>query len=452
MTKSRALLLLATSLCLPVTGLPSPYAVPTAAAQEPIASNPTASGPPVADEVPAPLTEDELEILVARIALYPDELVALVTSASQYPLQIVEAARFLDTIKKQPSLKPKTTWDGSVVSLLNYPQIVAMMSEDLDWTQSLGEALAYQQKDVLVAVQQLRDKAVADGIIKTDDKMTVSEENDNVVVVSANPEKIYVPQYAPEMLYEPGYTAAPIAYYPEPYPNYYYPTATFFAGVVTGAVWAAAIDWNRWGVWGGRWNGNVNIDCNNCLNNINGKVNINDVDWKNVDRSKINFDRSQFDEMNRSDFRNKIEANAGNRLGARTSDRSGTIRENPGKVSVNDVRISKIDADRIGAARNKGGNNVAPAARNAAAGQTRRPESRTNRVENARPKANAKRPVAKPKPAARVDNRPRKPSALGQVDSGRRAQMQSSRGRQAMAGGGRGGGREIRRGGGGRRR
>lgn len=69
MTKSRALLLLATSLCLPVTGLPSPYAVPTAAAQEPIASNPTAPGPPVADEVPAPLTEDELEILVARIAL-----------------------------------------------------------------------------------------------------------------------------------------------------------------------------------------------------------------------------------------------------------------------------------------------------------------------------------------------------------------------------------------------
>lgn len=127
------------------------------------------------DDAPAPLSEDELEILVARIALYPDELVALVTSASLYPLQVVEAARFLETLKKQPELKPKTTWDGSIVSLLNYPQIVTMMSEDLDWTQSLGEALSVQQKDVLIAIQQLRDKAVADGIIKTDDKIKVSQ-------------------------------------------------------------------------------------------------------------------------------------------------------------------------------------------------------------------------------------------------------------------------------------
>ncbi|MCS4245515.1 hypothetical protein M2418_005063 [Rhizobium sp. BIGb0125] len=439
MNKSHALFLLATSLCLPITGLPStPYAIPTAAAQE------TAAADPAAEEAPAPLSEDELEILVARIALYPDELVALVTSASQYPLQIVEAARFLEGIKKQPSIKPKTTWDGSVVSLLNYPQIVTMMSEDLDWTQSLGEALAYQQKDVLVAIQQLRDKAVVDGIIKTDDKIKVSEENNNVVIVSASPEKIYVPQYAPEMLYEPGYAAAPIAYYPEPYPSYYYPTATFFAGVVTGAVWAAAVDWNRWGVWGGRWNGNVDIDCNKCFNNINGKVNINDIDWKNVDRSKISFDRAQFDKMDRGVFRRNIEANPANRLGARTSGRSATIRHNPGKVTVSDVRRSKIDADKGASDRGKG--------RNVKTAQDRRPQIAHTNVENTRPKTNATRPVARPKPAARVDNRPRMPSALGQVDSGRRAQIQSMRGRQAMGDGGRGAAREIRGGGGGRRR
>ncbi|TAU84158.1 DUF3300 domain-containing protein [Rhizobium leguminosarum] len=445
-------LLLATGLFLPFAGFPfSPHPTLTAAAQEPAAASPAAAE----DDAPAPLSEDELEILVARIALYPDELVALVTSASLYPLQVVEAARFLETLKKQPGLKPKTTWDGSIVSLLNYPQIVTMMSEDLDWTQSLGEALSYQQKDVLIAIQQLRDKAVADGIIKTDDKIKVSQENDNVVIVSASPEKIYVPQYAPEMLYEPNYVAEPIGYYSEPYPNYYYPTATFFAGVVTGAVWAAAVDWNRWGVWGGRWNGNVDIDCNNCLNNINGKVNINDVDWKNVDRSKIRFDSAQFNKIDRSSFRTSIEANAGNRVGARGNDRANTIRDQPGKVSVNDVRKSKIDSDRVNAARNKAGNTgAAPGGgKGAQAAQNRRPEARTpNRAaENARPGVNAKRPVAKPKPAARVDNRPRKPSALGQVDSGRRAQMQSNRGRQAMAGGNRGGGGrgEIRRGGGG---
>ncbi|OAV50593.1 hypothetical protein A6U98_10300 [Rhizobium sp. WYCCWR10014] len=447
-------LLLATGLFLPFAGFPfSPHLTLTATAQEPAASSPVA----VEDDTPAPLSEDELEILVARIALYPDELVALVTSASLYPLQVVEAARFLETLKKQPGLKPKTTWDGSIVSLLNYPQIVTMMSEDLDWTQSLGEALSYQQKDVLIAIQQLRDKAVADGIIKTDDKIKVSQENDNVVIVSASPDKIYVPQYAPEMLYEPNYVAAPIGYYSEPYPNYYYPTATFFAGVVTGAVWAAAVDWNRWGVWGGRWNGNVDIDCNNCLNNINGKVNINDVDWKNVDRSKIRFDSAQFNKIDRSSFRTSIEANAGNKVGARGNDRANTIRNQPGTVSVNDVRKSKIDADRVNAGRNQAGNTGAAlgGGKGVQAAQNRRPEARTpNRAaENARPEVNAKRPVAKPKPAARVDSRPRKPSALGQVDSGRRAQMQSSRGRQAMAGGNRGGGGgEMRRGGGGGRR
>lgn len=445
-------LLLATALFLPFPGPPfSPHLFLTATAQEPVASGPVAAE----DDAPAPLSEDELDILVARIALYPDELVALVTSASLYPLQVVEAARFLETLKKQPELKPKTTWDGSIVSLLNYPQIVTMMSEDLDWTQSLGEALSYQQKDVLIAIQQLRDKAVADGIIKTDDKIKVRQENDNVVIVSASPEKIYVPQYAPEMLYEPNFVAEPIGFYPDPYPNYYYPTATFFAGVVTGAVWAAAVDWNRWGVWGGRWNGDVDIDCNNCLNNINGKVNINDVDWKNVDRSKIGFDGAQFNKIDRSAFRTSIVANAGNRVGARGNDRANTIRDQPGKVSVNDVRKSKIDADRVNAARNKAGNTGAAVGggKAAQAAQNHRPDARTtNRAaEIAQPGVNAKRPVAKPKPAAKVDSRPRKPSALGQVDSGRRAQMQSSRGRQAMAGGNRGGGGEMRRGGGRRR-
>src|SRR4029077_9439525 len=180
-----------------------------------------------------------------------------------------------------------------VISLLNYPEVVKMMSDDLEWTQELGDALTYQSKDVLAAIQQLRDEAVAKGIIKSDDKVKVVQENDNVIIQPAAAEKIYVPRYEPEMLYAPNYQPAPVSYYPDPYPNYFYPTATFFAGAVTGALWGAAMDWDNWGVWGGRWDGgDVNIDCNNCLNNINGKVNFNDVDWKNVDRSKINFDKS----------------------------------------------------------------------------------------------------------------------------------------------------------------
>ena len=231
------------------------------------------------------LSAEEMEVLVARIALYPDELIAVITAASLYPLQIVEAQRFLDDSKTNTSLKPKPTWDGSVVSLLNYPEIVRMMSDDLEWTQLLGEAIVNQQQDVLAAIQQLREKAVAEGIIKTDDKVKVVEENDNIIIQPASTEVIYVPQYQPEMLYEEDYIYRPVAYYPDPYPYYYSPIAPFFAGVVTGAIWVGIVDWDdgfRGGHWGRDWGNDIYIDCNNCFNNrrFKGKLAINDVDWK----------------------------------------------------------------------------------------------------------------------------------------------------------------------------
>ncbi len=432
----------------------APAHLSPAFAQQTAAADP-ATG---AEESTDPLTDDELEVLVARIALYPDELVALVTSASLYPLQIIEAQRYLDQLKKDPKLKPKSTWDGSIVSLLNYPQIVKMMSDDLDWTQSLGEALTNQQKDVLIAIQQLRDKAVADGIIKTDDKIKVIHENDNVLIQPVSSETVYVPQYAPQMLYEPGYAPAPIDYYDEPYPSYYLPTATFFAGAVTGAIWASAVDWDDWGVWGGRWGGDVDIDCNNCFNDrdFNGKLNIGDVDWKNVDRSKINFDRNQFNRIDHHDFKNNIKADGRNSFKAKANtiskDRVGNIRNKPGNISVKDVRNSKIDSDRINRDRAKAATRNKPGQGAAAAN---RKQGQVNRPANAKPKAKgnvkANRPAAKKKPAARVDNRSKKPSALGKVDHGRRTQMQSNRGRQSMGGGNRGGGRQMHRGGGGGR-
>ena len=184
-----------------------------------------------------------------------------------------------------------------------------MMSDDLEWTQAFGDALAYQQKDVLIAIQQLREEAVAKNIIKSDDKMKVETSGDNIVIQSASTEQVYVPRYEPAMLYEPSYPAAPISYYPEPYPSYWYPTATFFAAAATGAIWAAAVDWDDWGIWGGDWDGgDIDFDCNNCLNNIdfNGKLNLKDVDWKNVDRSKLNLDRSQLAKLDRTNIKNIV--------------------------------------------------------------------------------------------------------------------------------------------------
>lgn len=403
---------------------------------------------------PEPLGADEMEVLVARIALYPDELIAVITAAALYPLEIVEAARFLDRYAKDKSLKPKESWDGSVVSLLNYPDIVKMMSDDLEWTQALGDAIAYQQKDVLVAIQQLRDEAVAKGVIKTDDKIQVVKENDNVVIKSASPEVIYVPQYPPQMLYEPGYVWEPIRYYPDPYPYYWYPGATFFAGAVTGAIWAAAVDWDDWGVWGGRWNGgDIDIDCNNCFNNrdFNGKVNFNDVDWKNVDRSKINIDRNQLNKFDRNEIKNKVKANGDNAIRDRAKDikkRDQVANRGPGKTAgTRDIRKSTLDG-----LKGQGGQATSRPANKA---NVNRPAAKPTANRPAAKPANVNRKAGKPKPATRVDNRPKKPSGLGNVNRGKSTKVSSNRGHKSMGGGSRGGGahKQIRRpSGGGRRR
>ena len=324
-----------------------------------------------------------------------------------------------------------------MISLLNYPEVVKMMSDDLDWTQTLGDAVTNQQKDVLVAIQQLRDKAVAEGVIKTDDKIKVVEENDNVVIQSANAEKIYVPQYEPEMLYEPDYVPAPITYYPDPYPTYYYPTAPYFAGFVTGAIWGAAIDWDDWGVWGGRWDGNdIDIDCNNCFNNrdFNGKVNLNDVDWKNVDRRKINFDKNQFNKIDRNDIKNGIKANDRNNIKTKATEirKDRARRRCPGKSAQGQGRPQEqARAGPEGQARQ--------ASRTPGRASTDLRRKRRQAAEPAcagKAAANVNRPVGKPKPAARVDNRPQETfGTRRRRQSGKREQIASNRGRQSMGGG-----------------
>ncbi|MCB4769688.1 DUF3300 domain-containing protein [Ancylobacter sp. Lp-2] len=448
-----------------------PAAIDLSRAQGQAAQPAPAAAPTTpADAAPEPLSEQELEVLVARIALYPDELVAVISAASLYPLQIVEAQRFLDARQKDSKLQPKTSWDDSVIALLNYPQIVKMMSDDLDWTQQLGDALANQQKDVLVAIQQLRDQAVATGIIKSDDKVKVTTENDNVIIQAANPEKIYIPQYPPEMLYEPGYAPAPVTYYADPYPSYFWPTATFFTAAVTGAIWAATVDWNDWGVWGGRWRGDADFDCNNCFNNrnFNGRVNIKDVDWRNVDRSKLNFDRNQLNKIDRTNIRKGLEGDRGNNL----KNKAGDIRRNNpgggqrpggGPGPVGDVRKSTLDGLKAGGGNRPGGGGPGGGAGIAqrpnvgdrpgggdrpGAGQINRPSGgQANRPAGGQVNRPAggqgnrpgggqvNRPSGAPKPGGRVDNRPRTPSGLGEVRSGRSAQMHSSRGAAVRGGG-----------------
>ena len=205
---------------------------------------------PVAGQGPPPvrLSDKQLEDLVGRIALYPDDLLAIVLPASTFPLDIVQADRFLQQLKKTPQLHPDTRWNESVRSLLNYPEVVTMMSQDLDWTQDLGEAVVSQQADVMRAIQAFRARVSTAGNLKTDDKQIVVQEKETIKIVQANPEVIYVPQYQPSTVVV--YSSAPVyGYYPTPYPVYYYPYAPG-AALATGLFFGAATAWAC--NWGGR--------------------------------------------------------------------------------------------------------------------------------------------------------------------------------------------------------
>lgn len=264
-------------------------------------------------DAPTLLTADELETLVARIALYPDDLVALVLSATVNPLQIVQAARFIDQAKNKPDLKPDPAWDGSIISLLNYPTVLTMMNDDLAWTQQLGEAVVDQQKDVLVAIQQLRDKAVADGTIKSDSKVIVETKNDNVIIRPAQKEVTYVPTYDPVILTSPTYIATEPIVYGDPYPSYYYPYAPYWTGFVTGAVWGAAVDWDNWHSWGGD---DINININN--------INRGDFNFDRDNLKNLNFDRDQF-KFDRDSIANNLRQNNANRLDLKNNRQSGRV-------------------------------------------------------------------------------------------------------------------------------
>jgi hypothetical protein len=215
---------------------------------------------------------EELEQVLAPIALYPDSLLAQVLMASTYPLEIVQADRWA---KQNKDLKGEAltgalenqNWDPSVKSLVNFPQVLAMMSEKLDWTQKVGDAFLAQQKEVMETVQRLRKKALDAGSLKTTPEQQVVVEKETIVIVPANPQVVYVPTYNPTVVYGTwAYPAYPPAYY---YPPGYTAGAALFsfgAGLAVGAAWGYA--------WGNcNWHGgDVDVDVNRNTN-INNSIN-----------------------------------------------------------------------------------------------------------------------------------------------------------------------------------
>ena len=181
--------------------------------------------------------QEELDQLVAPIALYPDSLLAQVFMASTYPLEVVQAGRW---VKANQNLKgdaltaalEKENWDPSVKSLVNFPQVLDMMNEKLDWTQKLGDAFLAQQKGVMDTVQKLRAKAEAEGNLKTTEqqKVVVEKETKTIIIEPANPQVVYVPTYNPTVVYGPWWYPA--------YPPYYYYPPGYVAGASFVFLWS----------------------------------------------------------------------------------------------------------------------------------------------------------------------------------------------------------------------
>ena len=189
----------------------------------------------------------ELEELVGPVALYPDTLLAVVLPAAAYPLQIVQAARFLDALEEDATLTPPDDWDESVVALLNYPEVLRQLNDDIDWTLALGEAVIVQQADVLSAVQSFRDRVHAAGHLNSDSRQQVVYEDDIIEIRPVDERVLYVPVYEPATIVQrsvrPVYT-----YHVDPYPVYYYPYSdgySFRRGFFWGVTSAYTLGWSH---------------------------------------------------------------------------------------------------------------------------------------------------------------------------------------------------------------
>lgn len=237
-------------------------------------------------EQPAPkIPNDQLDSLVAPIALYPDPLLAQVLAASTYPLEIIQLQQWLPQHKglKDKALVEaleKEDWDPSVQAMAPLPDVVKQLAENVKWTTDLGNAFLAQQSDVMDAVQRMRVKAKGAGNLKSTEQQKVETktvENKTVVVIEqAQPQVIYVPSYNPTVVYGPPvYPYPPIVYPPPP------STGTVVAGMAIsfGVGMAMGAAWGHGG-WGyncgwGHSNNNITINNNNTFVNHHNTANVN---------------------------------------------------------------------------------------------------------------------------------------------------------------------------------
>ena len=207
---------------------------------------------------------EQLQQLVAPIALYPDSLVAQILAASTYPSEIVEAEQWMEKHKDLQGEKlakevNKEHWDPSVKALTQFPAVLANMNQNLAWTSQLGDAYINQAQQLNAAIQTMRQKAQAAGNLKTTQQETVSTQGSTIVIQPASPDVVYVPQYDPWSVY--GY---PIGVWPGwyPWPGLYIGGPGIAFGLGFGVGLFAGFGWG-WGHWGYNWHGGGHVTFDN---------------------------------------------------------------------------------------------------------------------------------------------------------------------------------------------
>jgi hypothetical protein len=398
--------------------------------------------PPYQEADQAPLSATEIENIVSPIALYPDQLVAQILGAATYPDQVTAASNYVnnsnlkgDALMKAVDGQP---WDPSVKALTQFPTVLDQMAKNLAWTSALGDAAFNQQKDVMAAIQKLRQQAKAAGNLKSTDQMTVVQQSPQTIVIQpANPQVVYVPTYNPTVVYgtpynPPGYsTGAVVAT----------GLISFGVGMAIGASMNNSCCGWGWsgGGWGCNWHGGTTVYRNNVYvsrsNTFYGNNRYrNNAYYNNGNRNNYNGGNNRYNGGNNrvnNGSNNKAAWNSGNRNSGNTVNKGGnTINvNNPG--GSNNNRSNQGNNNRPNAGNNAGDrpNNSLPNAGNNAGNRPNRENAAATRPANTSRPGNADR-------------------GFGGAKQGGAARADANRGRQSMGGGG-GGARQA---GGGRRR
>jgi hypothetical protein len=378
----------------------------------------------------AKLPPDQLDSLVAPIALYPDPMLSQTLVACTYPLEIIQLQQWLE---KNSGLKDKALadavakqdWDPSIQAMAGLPDVVKQLAENIKWTADLGNAFLAQQSEVMDAVQRMRKKAKDAGNLKTTEQQKVEtkvvEQKTVIVVEQANPQVVYVPSYNPTVVYGPPvYPYPPIAYPP---PGYYAAgmAISFGVGVAMGAMWGGG-----WGYGCGWGHNDVDINVNN---NFNRNTNINRSGNTNIGSGN----KWQHNPQHRGGAPYSDRATAskygGSARGDSMSNRQATARQNQARGGGAGSRPQAGTMDR-----GSGGRGASPSAGNMSAGRG----GGSDRV--------GSREVPKSSGGDRS-------AFSGASDrSGSAARASSSRGSSSYGGGSRGGGGRGGFSGGGRRR